>query len=245
MKWLIIIACTMAGAALIWRASRRDDFEPGSDAPAQPDLFGWSLPSVDPWVQPYGAEDTAPDQLPTVYQSFMATASNASTSIAQSVGLIATASPQTAADNQRAFLDMIAFAEGTSGPNGYRTLFGGGLFDSFADHPRQRFPFTNKRGEKLYTTAAGRYQFLSRTWDALVRKLYLPDFGPESQDIAAWELIRERGATKDVEAGRIATAIAKVAPVWASLPGAGYAQPEQKLSKLVASYTAAGGNLEA
>lgn len=150
-----------------------------------------------------------------------------------------------AAQNERAFLDMLAYAEGTSGPDGYRTMFGGRLFDSFADHPRVYTPFTNSRGERLTSSAAGRYQFLARTWDALQRRLGLPDFGPASQDAAALELVRERGALNDVRAGRLATAIAKVAPIWASMPGAGYAQPEKKLPTLIAQYQAAGGNLEA
>lgn len=150
-----------------------------------------------------------------------------------------------AAQNERAFLDMLAYAEGTSGPDGYRTMFGGRLFDSFADHPRVYTPFTNGRGEQLTSSAAGRYQFLARTWDALQRRLSLPDFGPASQDAAALELVRERGALNDVRAGRLATAIAKVAPIWASMPGAGYAQPEKKLPTLIAQYQAAGGNLEA
>lgn len=153
--------------------------------------------------------------------------------------------PDVAAQNERAFLDMLAFAEGTSGPDGYRTRFGGALFDSYADHPRIYTDFTNYRGEKLRSSAAGRYQFLVKTWDTLKRRLGLPDFGPESQDRAALELIRERGALNDVRAGRFAAAVAKVAPVWASMPGAGYAQPEKKLSTLVAQYQAAGGNLEA
>lgn len=150
-----------------------------------------------------------------------------------------------AAQNERAFLDMLAYAEGTSGPDGYRTMFGGRLFDSFADHPRVYTPFTNGRGERLTSSAAGRYQFLARTWDTLQRRLGLPDFGPASQDAAALELVRERGALNDVRAGRLATAIAKVAPIWASMPGAGYAQPEKKLPTLIAQYQAAGGNLEA
>ncbi|MBN8506128.1 MAG: glycoside hydrolase family 104 protein [Burkholderiales bacterium] len=143
---------------------------------------------------------------------------------------------------------MIAFAEGTANRpgGGYATLFGGGQFTSFADHPRQVFSFRNKRGEQLRTSAAGRYQFLARTWDELRQKLGLPDFGPESQDAAALELIRQRGALGDVDAGRLFTAIGKVSKVWASLPGAGYAQPERKHADLLAAYAAAGGdNLEA
>lgn len=158
----------------------------------------------------------------------------------------AAVSNDTAAVNEAAFLDMIAFSEGVAkGEAGYQTLFGGGQFESFADHPRKFFNFTNKRGEALRTSAAGRYQFLSRTWDDLARRLQLPDFGPDSQDAAALELVRQRGATNDVRAGRINQAIAKCAPIWASLPGAGYAQHENKLTSLVAQYQAAGGNMEA
>ena len=147
----------------------------------------------------------------------------------------------TADSNIRAFLDMIAYAEGTAGPDGYRTMFGHRLFDSFADHPRQLFTFKNSRGEVLKTSAAGRYQFLRGTWDELRAKLGLQDFGPASQDAGAIELIRQRGALNDVKAGRIVDAIAKVRTVWASLPGAGYAQPERTLTNLLAAYQNAGG----
>jgi muramidase (phage lysozyme) len=59
--------------------------------------------------------------------------------------------------------------------------------------------------------------------------------------VAAIELIRERGALGDVQAGNVQAAITKCAPIWASLPGANYAQPERKLSFLVAAFTNAGG----
>lgn len=152
------------------------------------------------------------------------------------------------AANVGAFLDMIAYAEGTSGDVGYRVMFGYPVFpdrliNSFADHPRQRFTFTNSLGKTLTTSAAGRYQFLESTWDELRTKLGLQDFSPASQDAAAIELIRQRGALNDVRAGRTTAAINKVAKVWASLPGAGYAQPERKISNLLAAYTNAGGTV--
>lgn len=148
----------------------------------------------------------------------------------------ANVAPSVAEANERAFLDMIAWAEGTSGENGYRMLFGGGLFDSYADHPRIYVPFGNTS-----SSAAGRYQILARTWDGVRGKLGLTDFSPTSQDAAALELIRERGALNDVRAGRVQDAIAKVAKVWASLPGAGYNQPERKLSALLGVYAQSGG----
>lgn len=191
------------------------------------------------------AYDTMPDQLPTIAEAAAVTVAGALQSIPQALGLgPAPVAPGVEAANIRAALDTLAYAEGTAGPNGYRTLFGGNLFDDMSDHPRQFFSFTNSRGQTLRTSAAGRYQFLSRTWDALRKKLDLPDFGPASQDAAALELIRERGALDDVKAGRLGEFVRKCAPVWASLPGAGYAQPERKYSSLVATFTAAGGNLE-
>lgn len=155
-----------------------------------------------------------------------------------------TSTPDQGDRNARAFLDMIAAAEGTAGQadDGYRTLFNYGSFDSYADHPRVRVPFGN-----TYSTAAGRYQILARTWDGLVSKMgsgALPDFGPDSQDRAALELVRERGALNDVRAGRVSAAIAKVSKVWASLPGANYAnQSMRSNSFLLAAYTRAGGSI--
>jgi lysozyme len=150
-------------------------------------------------------------------------------------------SSDTAASNERAFLDMIAYAEGTAGPEGYSTMFGYHQFYSYADHPRQYFDFTDQAGNHLKSSAAGRYQIIVKTWDALKAKLGLMDFSPASQDAAAIELIRERGALADVQAGRIESAIRKCAPVWASLPGAGYNQPERQITSLLTNYQQAGG----
>lgn len=149
----------------------------------------------------------------------------------------------TAQNNRAAFLSMIRYAEGTDGPRGYETMFGYRYFDSYADHPRQYFPFTDGAGRKLKSSAAGAYQIIVKTWDTLRARLGLPDFSPASQDAAALELIRERGALADVDAGRFADAVRKVSKVWASLPGAGYAQPERALSSLYAAYRSAGGTV--
>jgi muramidase (phage lysozyme) len=141
--------------------------------------------------------------------------------------------------NTRAFLDMIAFAEGTDGPDGYRMLFGGGLFDSFADHPRLVV-----RRSGYASSAAGRYQILRRTWDDVQRVLKLPDFSPGSQDVAAVFLLRRRGALSHVLAGRFDRAVDASRKEWASLPGAGYGQPERRLADLRDRYRAAGGLFE-
>lgn len=140
--------------------------------------------------------------------------------------------------NVYAFLRMLRVSEGTAGPDGYRTLVGGQLFDSFADHPRQLVWLPNLG---INSSAAGAYQILRKTWDGVRAKLALPDFSPLSQDAAAIELIRQRGALADVRAGRFAAAVEKCKREWASLPGAGYGQRENSLAKLQSAYLNAGG----
>lgn len=122
--------------------------------------------------------------------------------------------------NIQAFLTLIRTGEGTLGDKGYLTMFGGSTFNSFADHPR----VVIKKGG--YTsTAAGAYQFLSKTWDEMAAKYDLLDFSPASQDIAALGLIKRRGALQDVIDGRFKTAIKKCNKEWASLPDSPYGQP--------------------
>jgi tape measure domain-containing protein len=134
----------------------------------------------------------------------------------------------------QAMLDTIATAEGAN----YNTLFGGGTFESFAAHPNQRI--TRKMGGKNITsTAAGRYQFLSRTWRGIQEQTGLKDFSPESQDLGAILLMRQRGMIGPIQRGEIATALTKGNREWASLPGSPYGQPTKKAEDLMETYTAA------
>lgn len=148
--------------------------------------------------------------------------------------------------NMCAFLDMLAWSEGTDHPRqksndrGYDVIVGGELFSSYRDHPR-RVVTLPRLGIK--STAAGRYQLLARFWPHYRDLLELDDFGPYSQDLVAIQLIRERRAVGDVKAGRIVPAIEKCRNIWASLPGAGYGQHEHKLEALLAEYKRAGGVL--
>lgn len=239
----------IAAAVAVFLAIQRQPYATTSAGAVADPGGGW-MPGFDidgAWMPTAEQDaDTVADQLPTITEAAIVSVQAAASAIPEALGLSAPPPDQgTAARNEAAFRDMLAYAEGTAGPNGYRTLFGGGLFEGFEDHPRIYAGFTNSRGERLRTSAAGRYQFLARTWDALAKKLDLQDFGPESQDRACMELVRERGALADVRAGRFSDAVRKCAPTWASLPGAGYAQPERKLSQLVATYQSAGGTLEA
>lgn len=126
--------------------------------------------------------------------------------------------------NVRRFLDVIAQAEGTTG---YDTAFGGGTIASLADHPRQLHSFTQTDGRANKTSAAGRYQFLQSTWDDVAGKLGLPDFGPQSQDIAAVELLRRNGSLEPLLNGDFQTAVQRSGVTWASLPSSTYAQPKR------------------
>lgn len=148
--------------------------------------------------------------------------------------------------NVLAFLDMLAWSEGTDNgkqatqDHGYDVIVGGSLFSGYADHPRKLVPFP-RLGIK--STAAGRYQLLSRYYDAYHKQLNLKDFSPINQDRIALQQIKERRALPDIQAGRIPEAVAKCRNIWASLPGAGYGQYEHKLDDLLSHYLAAGGAL--
>lgn len=140
--------------------------------------------------------------------------------------------------NVRAFLDMLAWSEGTStikaSDDGYNVLVGGKLFSDYSKHPNVLVALP-RYGIK--STAAGRYQFLYRTWMAIVREYgFRGRFTPEAQDLAGVKLLTECGALRLIKAGRIEAAIQAAAPIWASLPGAGYGQREHKLASLLEIY---------
>lgn len=136
--------------------------------------------------------------------------------------------------NLRAFLDMIAFSEGTAGrgDDGYNILVGGSTFHDYSRHPN----LLVKLNPKLKSTAAGRYQILYRYAKHYMKLLGLKDFSPESQDRIAIQYIRERKALADIEAGNIPLAIKKCANVWASFPGNSYGQFNHSQARLLTAY---------
>ncbi|AYH48763.1 lysozyme [Dickeya fangzhongdai] len=156
--------------------------------------------------------------------------------------------------NLIAFLDMLAFSEGTATHpltcnRGYDVIVTGidgkpEIFTDYRDHP-----FANGRPGKIFnkqgqrSTAAGRYQQLYRYWPTYKTQLALPDFGPDSQDTLAIQLIREQRALDDITQGRLTSAITRCNNIWASLPGAGYGQREHNTERLVTVYQQAGGKL--
>ena len=76
-------------------------------------------------------------------------------------------------NNQRkAFLDMLAWSEelitDVRKPiMDYDVIVGGELFTDYSDHPRKLVTLN----PKLKSTGAGRYQLLSRWWDAYRKQL--------------------------------------------------------------------------
>lgn len=144
--------------------------------------------------------------------------------------------------NLAAFLDMIAVSEGTvkyGNDDGYDVIVGGTTFSSYADHPRKLV----KIRPGLSSTAAGRYQLLSRYWDHYRKQLGLNDFSPESQDAVAIQQLREQKSIQPIEAGQFEEAVRRCRNIWASLPGAGYSQHENDIDDLRLAYMAAGGTL--
>ena len=92
-------------------------------------------------------------------------------------------------NNQRkAFLDMLAWSEGTDNGrqktnHGYDVIVGGELFTDYSDHPRKLVTLN----PKLKSTGAGRYQLLSRWWDAALKQR-LKDFSK----VGTWHCSRLR-----------------------------------------------------
>lgn len=158
--------------------------------------------------------------------------------------------------NVYAFMEAIARAEGTAGqPDPYRVCYSyAHTVQSLADHPAITGEWKGAKlsdtmckaagfGPGCVSTAAGKYQFTKPTWQRLKNKLKLPDFGPASQDAACAELLRETGAYELARRGEVKEAAMAARRTWASLPGAGYAQPERSLAWLQNQFRDAGGVL--
>jgi muramidase (phage lysozyme) len=127
----------------------------------------------------------------------------------------------------RALLRVIRVGEGTSADRGYATLYGGGIFQSFADHPR-----TKVTAGRYTSTAAGAYQILEATWDGLVKKNGYSNFTPQNQDRAAVQLLITRHALEPIKNEDLEKAIQGIGgktegtnKEWASQPDSPYGQP--------------------
>jgi len=140
-------------------------------------------------------------------------------------------------------LKTIRFAEGTAGPKGYQTMFGGGTFSDLSRHPDRVI-----RSGGYASAAAGAYQFLPGTWQTQASRLGLQRFGPAEQDLAALSLARNRlmdiGGLETVRKEGLSQRVAAaLAPEWASFPTESgrsyYGQPVKSLAALQQYYGSA------
>lgn len=127
----------------------------------------------------------------------------------------------------RAFLDTIAKLEGGGA---YNLRFDGGagtVFDDYSAHPSVGVQTPYGKSD-----AAGRYQFLSSTFNGYARQLGLSDFSPLSQDLAAVADLRHTGAIEPLLKGDVTTAIKLAATEWQAFPGDTKLNLSWKLSEI-------------
>ncbi len=142
------------------------------------------------------------------------------------------------AREHRALLDTIAFTEGTRGrgQDGYNVTFAYHYFTSCAHHPN-----LDICSGGYCSTAAGRYQFLTTTWNGLG----MPSFHPDNQDRGAMKLVSRRGAfvptSRSLTATEFVNVMDRISYEWASLPPGRYGQPSYSMTATRAKYCSFAG----
>lgn len=117
--------------------------------------------------------------------------------------------------NVKAFLQVIREGESDHDDSAYTLINGGAHFNA----PPWVHPFSGQSAPP--GKAAGAYQFIPHTWERCQVALGLDDFSPVSQDVGAVYLIDAAGALSDVMQGDLASACARLASTWVSLPALG------------------------
>jgi muramidase (phage lysozyme) len=171
---------------------------------------------------PWDADPVAPTQAPWASDPVVTSAKNpwdTDPVAAPAARTPTTQPPANPEANVKKFLDFLGRAEGAD----YNTIVGGKQFTDFRAHPR----VVGLRTAEGPSTAAGKYQIVGTTYDAVAPKLGIRDFTPDSQDKIAIELIRQKGALEDVRNGNFDAAIGKLGNIWASLPSSPYSQPKR------------------
>lgn len=141
----------------------------------------------------------------------------------------------------RAFMRMIRIGEGTEDEAGYTRIIGG---STFVDHGKDMSTHPKVYIKKYDSTAAGAYQITKTNWNdedfSKWRNNHkINDYSAASQDKYCYYLLKEKKKAIDlIKKGDIKSAIAKCSSEWASLPGAGYGQREEKLDDIVIKYSA-------
>lgn len=144
---------------------------------------------------------------------------------------------------QKALHDSIAWAEGTRNfaKDGYNVMFSFKLMNSCNVHPNQCLAFGSS-----CSTAAGRYQFLTTTWNSVKSANGLSSFEPENQEIGAKYLVNTtRHVTvpsgRAMTASEFSNAMSKLSWEWASLPPGRYGQSVKTASQMRNMYCSLAG----
>ena len=143
------------------------------------------------------------------------------------------------------YMYMVGAAEGTvenvHGLDPYKVIYTYDTFEDFSDHPRRAHPILDRYGRPTgkVSDASGWPQFISTTWDEVVRDNPIwydgPAFSPANQDLGFLYLHRDTGAHAALMKGvhvdsrtqrltvaynALMQAISLDSTRWASLPGA-------------------------
>jgi muramidase (phage lysozyme) len=131
----------------------------------------------------------------------------------------------------RALMRTISASE-SNVPKPYSVIYGGDYFESWNRHPDRCVYIPVGPNEGNCSTAAGRYQFITTTWEAEAQR-YHPEqpkiffwrpypFDPESQDIVMYRWLSDASAwgadlTQLLREGQIETVLELLSPTWTSL----------------------------
>ena len=176
----------------------------------------WKIPAMAAGGAPTGAAPGTPQ--PDV----QAGAGPAAVAAARTADAAPSQAARGPGDVRKAFLDTIAKGESDGT---YDYIIGGARAKDLSQHPRQR----GSAGKYGSSDAAGRYQFLSSTWDEQAKKYGYKDFSEKSQDDAAWNYAKDVYKTKagrDLETDlksndpKVLNNISStLGQTWTSLPG--------------------------
>ncbi|WP_225913931.1 glycoside hydrolase family 24 protein [Leptolyngbya ohadii] len=131
----------------------------------------------------------------------------------------------------RALMRTISASE-SNGPKPYSLLYGGEHFQDFSQHPDRCVPITIGINQGDCTTAAGRYQFITTTWEDQAER-YHPapagiwvwrhySFEPEFQDKVVYRWLSDPTAWNAdlstlLRQGQLQEVLQILSPTWTSL----------------------------
>jgi muramidase (phage lysozyme) len=131
----------------------------------------------------------------------------------------------------RALMRTIAASEAND-PQPYTLLYGGERVWDLSRHPDRCVPIVTGPNVGNCTTAAGRYQFISTTWDRMAKR-YHPgpsgfllwkyySFEPEYQDEVVYRWLNDKQAwgidiSKKLRQGKLNTVLRRLSSTWTSL----------------------------